>query len=237
MGMTRSELIAEAGNIIGDTSMYNTRMKTWLNMVQRWIARLGDWPELKSMDTTSVATVADQISNPWPKRWKVLHNLILIDGASTRKIDFKLVNTFSDLWPRVWSGSGTTSRPERATRFGNDIYWQPIPNDAYACYGNISLWPVEFNLDNQESEFENKDDAIVCGLTAATYLFGLEEPREFKTWVGNMMEFLSAHRGMDRRGTVEAMEMIMTGSTTGMQMNDTVVTDTAYNNPFINSDF
>jgi hypothetical protein len=167
------------------------------------------------MDTTSVATVADQISNPWPKRWKVLHNLILIDGASTRKIDFKLVNTFSDLWPRVWSGSGTTSRPEKATRFGNDIYWQPIPNDAYACYG----------------------DAIVCGLTAATYLFGLEEPREFKTWVGNMMEFLSAHRGMDRRGTVEAMEMIMTGSTTGMQMNDTVVTDTAYNNPFINSDF
>lgn len=173
--------------------------KQAVNDAHKYIARVMDFEELKTLDTSGAATVAStktyHLIDDWGlTRPKDLYTLRYMDTGSSRKLEYISPRELDEKIPYVESIGET--KPKWYTRRGNNIDLIPIPSEAKSVYVYYSQWPLVLSSDSDTTSYENIDDVIVS--LAADIAFTMlrkEEKKEygekvFENWPQRAREYL-----------------------------------------------
>lgn len=139
-------------------------VKEAINDAHYAIACVKDFDELIILDTTSAETVDGQKlyhieSDFGLTRPKDIYSIRLMDGDESRKLDYV---PFRELDKRVpYTEQTGEGKSTVYTVRGKYVELYRIPDDAYALYIQHSQWPTVLSDDDDESDYENKDFAIV----------------------------------------------------------------------------
>lgn len=139
------------------------RIQTILNLAQTRIARIHRWDELFHVEFAA----PDYANSPTtdsrlklPERTRDIHSLRVIDGTSSRK----LIRT----WPRRADevhpnpGAYSTRKPHHYVRYADYAELIPVPDKSYTYRMRFDKWPTPLTLAAQQSDFEEKDDALIA---------------------------------------------------------------------------
>lgn len=165
----QNEVFAGLGNR-GDISI--GRIVTALNLAQSRIARSYDFSELATTQFAQMNFTQNPAIDKYlvpPPNIKTLHSFVVLDtsaGASSlgqsRKVTEKPWRWFDKRYPAPefippgW--------PEIYARWGNIIVMTPSPFLQFTAMMRLTVYPTPFRSDAliQVSDFENKDDIILC---------------------------------------------------------------------------
>lgn len=163
--LTYTDLVDEVGVATGaKRSDIHPRIRRYLNMSQRRIARAHRWEELKHVFEYTMSyqgTPSMDKVVALPPNVRDLHSIRLIssDGRSRR-----LVHVPYPQWDRIVPEPEFFDRriPVWFTYYGRTLEVYPIPEQTYLLRARMDLWPAPFTGDaEQVSMLEGKDDVIV----------------------------------------------------------------------------
>lgn len=167
----RSELTAALGN---RDDLTDARLTRFVNLAQSRIARMHDFEELESLDTSISTTFNnndnDRFVTP-PTTLKKIRSIVLLDDAQSRKLTYRSPRAMdisvaepeyhARNWPKVY------------TKFQNKLELYPLPNAVYPLRFRFAAWPTTFNEDGSDdsdtSDFDAKDDILITLSTVVAY--------------------------------------------------------------------
>lgn len=182
--MDLSEWTSEVEAILGKRADLETRIHMWANIVQKRVARLYPFQELRDL-TTGISTVSGQKTYSLTTDLGItdLHTIAtfrLIQGVNSWKLRY-VPSAELDKEEANPTEYGL-GKPRRYTRWGDSIdFVDYVPDDSYTVYLRYLKWPEELNSDSDESELVNKDDLLI----AATCSWGyktLQEDEDSTHW-------------------------------------------------------
>jgi hypothetical protein len=138
--------------------------KEGVNTAQKIIARVQDFDELVTTDTTNAATVAStktyHLVDDWSlTRPKDILSLRLMDETNSRKLSYYSPRELDEIIPYVEQLG--EQRSALYTQRGEYVDLLPIPDDAYDLYVMYSQWPLELSGDTDETSYSEIDDVII----------------------------------------------------------------------------
>lgn len=203
----------------------NTRMGTWVNRAQLWIARKAD---LLAYDFTS-STVASQQTYAFPNNVRRVFSLRLLDGLNSRKLSCVMPWEMDRKVPNA--SALTTARSWFYTPYKETGTFQlfPIPDNVYSLEIRCSLYPTNMVNPADVSQYTNADDAIIAYATMFAFRW-LQETKDARDWeiFGNEVVAMlkenadEANRFVDWSPTAE-----------GFSAHDIDFTGQYFNNPFV----
>lgn len=231
--LTRTQLENEALDNVAKSGVLalqsgttlSTRMTTWVNRSQLWIARKADLLQY----TATASTVASQLTYALPNNFRKIFSLRLQDGQESRKIKCIMPWEFDRNVPQPTNQ--TTQRSWFYVPYKDTQTFElfPIPDAAYTLKLRYSLYPSDFTAANAVSQYTNCDDAIIAYATMFAFRW-LQELKDAASW--------------EKFGNDIIEQVIETNdeseqypdwapSGEGFTINDQYYTGDYYNNPFI----
>ena len=135
----------------------------WLNRTMLRMSRKYDFREMYKK--YSSATVDGQKSYAFPTNWKIIIDMTVIDGFSSKKLELVLPQYFDKVIP--YPEQFTERCPTWYAPYGNNFDLYSIPDTAYTMYCRSVQWPTIITSIATLIDYEpNKDDIIVAGMTA-----------------------------------------------------------------------
>lgn len=155
----------------------NTRMANWVNRGQLWLSRRVD---LLNYDLTS-ATVLGQQTYSFPSNLRRSYSMRLIDGLNSRKLSCTMPWEMDRKVP--YAPALTTARSWFYVPYKETFTFQlfPIPDNVYTLELRCSLYPNDLVSDNDVSQYQNCDDAIIAYATMFAFRW-LQESSDAKEW-------------------------------------------------------
>ena len=199
--MTRDDIVGEALNNFarksaslspdGSTTL-GTRAVTWLNeVILRRVARAVDggpdgvspfgffFSELNKISTLN--TGANTARYGLPSALREIYDIRILDGSNSRKLQY-IPQLFKDRLyadPTNWPA---TQRPRFYTRYGFQIELLPIPDATYSMEMRWSSWATTLSAATSTSDFREKDDLLIAGVTAEAFGAFQEYEEDGKEW-------------------------------------------------------
>lgn len=201
MAMDREDLRDEVRENIKRTTdgVANTRINTWLDWAQGYLADLHTYEEMHSNDV-SKSTTASSVVVAWPTRMKDLYSVTVQDGARSRKLIYVHPRNFDTEIPRPATYS--ENLPNWYVDYGSTFELFPIPDAVYPLSIRCSVYPIDFADDNATSTLLRKD-ALLCGIATVFGFNSLREVEDAAYWGGTIVPPLyeasltSDHSGED----------------------------------------
>lgn len=161
-----SALSAEIRAGLGNrTDLSDARIVTGLNIAQARISRFWDFQELKLTATAQNQFSANPASDKYmrvPANLKTIHTLVMLDGATSRKLTEKPWRMFDQLFPMPeWD---PRFKPSLYSRWGYLLLLYPVPDAQYTFSLKFTARPTPFageSAPNQLSDYEEKDDVLI----------------------------------------------------------------------------
>lgn len=231
MAKTRDQMVTIVADAIGKSrsaaalsgALLGDRCVDFLNWGQQRIARSYNFDEL-NINQESAVTVADI------KRYPMItgtNNLGLIrpkDIASLRLIDSHNSTTLKRVTQRYFDikfpqpTNYATGRPDIYIRYGNNLEFFRIPNDAYTLYIRYPRWAADLDSASQTSDFEYKDQLIISAGILEGYLH-FEEYNDVTIWAqrftGQLSDAIKTQGDMDWVPTSEPFASGQGGAISG----------------------
>jgi len=191
--LTRSELVTEVSAFFADRDDISTaRYITWLNIAQQRIARVHNFEELEglntSLSTSYTGTPADDKFVTLPSTVRKIHDIRLIDGSESRKLQGFLYKEFDKRIP--YPEKYATGKPSIYTKWAGKLELWKIPDAAYDLDIRITAWPTAFNASSDvASDLDEKDDALIMLAVSWGYLSlrNMEDANKFWAIYKNML--------------------------------------------------
>lgn len=204
----------------------SSRVDTWLNWAQVYVARQHDF----LFKTATTSTVADQDCYTFPPEHNAIYTIRLEDGLQSVKLtlvmpwDFDRVVAKGDELP--------AGRPYYYIPFKESGHFDlfPVPDAVYSMRIRYSYSPTVLSSDSQTSDFTDLDDVLVYYATSEGFKW-LQELKDAAFWSARCREALEdAIANVSE--TFPDWQPISRGFSTFPQE----LTGEYYNNPFISSD-
>lgn len=202
-----------------------TRMATWVNRAQLWIARRAD---LLNFDYTT-STVANQQSYAFPPQIRRIFTMRLLDGLNSRKLACVLPWEMDRKVPSP--SSLTSARSWFYVPFKETLTFQlfPLPDNVYTLELRCSQYPTDLVTATSVSQYTNCDDAIVAYATMFAFRW-LQETSDAADWMRYGDEIVD----MIRENADEAHRYAdWSPSPDGFSVNGTDAVGDWVNNPFV----
>lgn len=180
MAMDRADMKVELRANIKRTvdGVANTRLDTWLNWAQGYLADLHTYEEMHSNDT-SKSTADGSVSVTWPTRMKDLYSMTVQDGARSRKLIYVHARDFDREIPRPATYS--EGLPSWYVDYGSTFELFQIPDAIYSLVIRCSVYPADFADDDAESTLLRKD-ALICAIATVFGFWTLRELEDATYW-------------------------------------------------------
>lgn len=178
-----SKTLSETREIVRETlrrdseALSNDRIDDFIYWSESRISDLHTFEEMYKKYQAS--TVKNQQEYTFPDRMKDILSLILIDGASSRKLEHIWYRNFDRSYP--YPEDDTSARPEEYVDYGTYFELYPIPDDVYTLEMRCSRYPVERTSDDQESQLNRKDRLIIAGANAFGFAH-IKESEDSRYW-------------------------------------------------------
>lgn len=163
--LTLNEMKTEIRAAFGNTTTYDSRLTSLLNMAQDRLVARHDFEELKVRDT--IGTTADtgdasaDMVIALPGTLRQLYSVAVIDGANSRK----LTRVPSALWDATipYAEAFTRGKPDKYRRWGNSIELWRVPDATYTLRGHWSKWATALAdaTPTGTSDLERKDQLLI----------------------------------------------------------------------------
>ena len=179
MAMTLSDFQGEVRANIKRSSdaIANSRITTWLNWAQNFLADLHNYEEMQKI--YEGATIADQKRYGFPARLKDIYTLRLIDGNNSRKLIHIHPRDFDDKVP--YPEQTTTGRSLYYVDYGVNFELYRIPDASYVLELRANIYPVDLSGSSDTSELVKKD-ALICAVATFFGFLGLREVEDAIYW-------------------------------------------------------
>jgi len=192
--LTRLQVITEVANQVGRklSSTKADRSTTFQSVLEEryeWaqlrIARGYSFRELDSQDKTTADTVNGTSDYSYSTLFgastlvKDILSFIIEDGTSSIKLIRKLYRQFDKQWPA--SSEFSNSKPVWYMDFNKTVTLYPEPSAADDIHTRISKWPTRATGDSTKSDFEDKDDLLVIGVTVEAFKT-IQEFKDASRW-------------------------------------------------------
>lgn len=133
-----------------------------LNRTMMRMSRKHDFRECRK--TFQASTTANVKNYALPTNYKTIHDLRLIDGSSSRKLEHAQTQHFDEMV--AYPENETTSRPGWYIPYGHSFDLFPIPDTSYTMYMKCAVWPTTVTATTEYVTYDSdKDDLLVCGMT------------------------------------------------------------------------
>lgn len=154
-----------------------TRMTTWVNRSQQWIARRSDLLQY----IESASTVTNQQFYAFPNNLRKVYGMKLEDGLNSRKLTCIMPWEFDRKVPLP--SSITKLRSWYYVPYKNTGQFElfPIPDKAYTLRLRHSVYPTDFTSTTAVSQYTGCDDAIVAYATMFGFRW-LQELKDAEDW-------------------------------------------------------
>lgn len=183
--LTRAELEKEALDNIAKSGVLTlqsgttlaTRMTTWVNRAQLWIARRADILQ----KTYTASTVTSQQTYVLPSVLRRLYTIRLVDGLNSRKLTCVLpweMDRKLPYPPAQTTGISVFYVPY-SDSFTFELY--PIPDAAYTLILRAGIYPTDFASSIAVSQYTYCDDAIIAYATMMAFRW-LQELKDASVW-------------------------------------------------------
>lgn len=159
------------------STLLSTRVTTWVNRAQHWIARRADLLQA----TAYTSTVASQQSYSFPGGFRNIYTLKFEDGQNSRKLKCILPWQFDKYVPlpsNVTTGYSEFYVPYKETE---TFELFPIPQGVYTIRLRYSYYPTNFTSATAVSQYTNCDDALVAYTTMMIFRW-LQELKDANEW-------------------------------------------------------
>lgn len=233
--LTRTEIEDEALDNVAKSGVLTlqsgttlrTRMTTWVNRAQLWIAWKAD---ILALEATT-ATVASQSSYSFPNAYRKIYSLRLIDGLQSRKLTCVMPWEMDQKVPSP--SSQTTQRSSFYTPFKDTGTFElfPIPDGIYTLTLRYSAYPDNFTSATAYSQFTNADAAIVAYATMFAFRW-LQELKDAKDWEGQGDMIVAK---LEEANDPNQIYPDWAPALEGYSASGGALPGEYYNNPFINS--
>lgn len=204
-------------------ALLSDRIINFLNWGQQRIARFYNFHELNTY-TESAATVASTSRYPLVTgtnnlgltRPKDIQSIRLIDGENSRILVRKSPRWFDQKFPLITNYAD--GRPHIYIRWGNDIELFRRPDAVYTLYIRYPQWATPLTAGSTASDFENKDQLLICAAILEGYLH-FEEYKDAEVWtakfLGLLQDAVHAEGDIDWEPEASAMSSAPGGYTSG----------------------
>jgi len=178
--MDREDLRDEVRSNIKRTTdgVANTRINTWLNWAQGYLADLHTYEEMHSNDTSKTCTESSVVV-AWPTRMKDLYSVTVQDGSRSRKLIYVHPRDFDRVVPRP--ATYTEGLPNWYVDYASTFEVFNIPDDDYDLVIRCSVYPIDFADDDAESTLLRKD-ALLCAMATVFGFWSLREIEDATYW-------------------------------------------------------
>ena len=167
------------------TALTDARIEVWINWVQRRIADVYTWEEMREVWYSN--TVADQSDYGFPTRMKDIFDFVRRDGSNSIKLTYVPARHFDEMVLRPLTDG--TGRPTLYVDYGTNFELYKIPDSAsYVMRLRVSLFLVDMSA-SDSSELLDKDHIIVSGTTAWVFM-SLRELEDAGNWDRMYVAFL-----------------------------------------------
>lgn len=158
-------------------TLLSTRITTYVNRAQLWIARRADLLQA----TATSSTVTSQQSYSFPSGFRNIYTLKLEDGLNSRKVQCILPWQFDGKIPLP--SAMTTQRSWFYVPYKDTGTFElfPIPDGVYTLRLRYSYYPSDFTSSTATSQYTNCDDALIAYATSMVFSW-LQELKDAATW-------------------------------------------------------
>lgn len=204
-------------------ALLSDRCLDFLNWGQQRIARFYSFHELNEINE-SAATVTSVSRYPLSTgtnnlgltRPKDIQSIRLIDSQNSRVLTRKSVRWFDQKLPLITNYSD--ARPHIYVRWGNSLEMFRRPDAAYTLYIRYPQWATELTASSTSTDFENKDQLLICMAILEGYLH-FEEYDDAAVWLqkalGLLTDAVHAEGDIDWEPQASAMSTQPGGYTSG----------------------
>jgi hypothetical protein len=168
-GLTKAQLRIEIQGNLGNRTDIDTRIDTWLELSQQYVATHHDFREMMFLDEVTIVPVndpaVDKLYSHGISNLKEIYTLLRQVGT---EFAVKLTSVPNRQWQQLLGkpDTGTTGDAVWYTLFGSDtIELSPVPNRTYKLQRFYSKWPSVFASDSAVSDFEQKDELLIARTT------------------------------------------------------------------------
>lgn len=167
----------------------------WLNTALFRMSKKHDFRELYKQYTANTADGTKLYA--MPSNWKVMLDLRVIDGFSSRKLKHIRYRQYDAAYP--YPEDDTEDLPEFYIPFGNDFELYPIPDAVYAMYIKTIQWPTVITATTNLIDYEpNKDDLVLAYMLAEGFGF-LQMLTDAAKWETTAKDRLKSAIELERR--------------------------------------
>ena len=181
------------------TALASTRIITWMNWAQEFIADWHTYEEMRKNYTGE--TVDGTLRYGFPIRMKDIHSMVLdTESTESRKLTYVKARDLDRVVPRPEQNS--EGKPRFYVDYGVNFELYRIPDDEYTLKLRCSVFPQEFTSSTQESDLLRKDQ-LICAVTTMIGFAKLKEIEYAQWWKSEMVKPLfdasitSDHSGED----------------------------------------
>lgn len=231
--LTRTQIENEALDNIAKSGLLTlqsqttlaTRMTTWVNRSQQWIARRSDLLQY----IESASTVANQQFYAFPNNLRKVYGMKLEDGLNSVKLTCMMPWEFDRKVPLP--SSITKGRPYFYIPSKNTGQFElfPIPDKIYTLRLRHSVYPSDFTSSTAVSQFTGLDDALVGYAT----MFGFRWLQELKDATDWQKEADSIVSWVEENQDDQNQFPDWSPASEGFSSVDSEFTGQYYSNPFI----
>jgi len=191
VAFTPKQLEDSVRDILAGRTDRDSQLIDYINLAQQRICRMYDWIELSTTEEISptyTGTVATDrffaLSNMTNKNPKKIYSVIVIDGASSRKLIRKSPAQWDEVAPQP-EATSRKGRPSHYVLWQDKIEWWPIPETSRKFDVRLMKWATNLTagVTSGSSDLKEKDDAIIY-LAAGMAFNSLGEYEKGKMFTG-----------------------------------------------------
>lgn len=190
--MTLTSLENEVRANLGNRTDLDSRLVNFINFAQDMMCRQHDFQELQTR--TDDTTTADTATYTLSSRPRSIYSVRIQDGTNSRKLSYVDIREWDRLIPKPDEYS--SSRPVHYTMWQNKIEFWRVPDDSYDLIIRWSKWPTALSGSSDTSDYEHKDDIIVCLATSWAFK-SLGERDKMRFWGDHAWRQLAAGIQLD----------------------------------------
>lgn len=166
--LTLAELKVEVKAGLMNRSDLDSRLGRFLNLAQQRLARAHDFDEMEVISRTTLQnTGSDTDRFLQMPQLRECFSIVIIDGSQSRKLVGRTAQYMDRMMPKpeYWS----RNYPIDYCVWGNYVEWFPLPHKALETRMRWTAWPLDLTLDNDKSQFNQKDELLIEYAVAYAY--------------------------------------------------------------------
>ena len=193
-------------DILAGRADRNSQLNDYINHAQQRIARKHDWIELSKTEEfspTYSGTVATDrffaLSNLTNSNPKGIYSVIVIDGASSRKLIRRTPRQWDSIFPHHEAVT-SIGRPSDYVLWQDKLEFYRIPETSRVFDMRLQAWPINqtSGATTGSSDLKEKDDAIIY-LSAGMAFNSLGEYEKGRMFTGFGMQLVQEAIEMEER--------------------------------------